>query len=797
MMKKSVLMMTLIFICSLITFAADETGIIRGKVTTSDGNPAEAVTVTFKGTKRSAVTDEFGNFLVRNLEPGNYTLEISLVGHETYQKEVTVKEKETINITIELQVSSKDLQEVIVSGNKMTRTSSDYVSKINLKNTENSQVYTTITGTLMKQQMAFSVDDVIHNSPGVQTMWQATGRGGDGGAYYNMRGFIVQSQLRNGISGNITSRADAVNVDRIEVVKGPSATLFGSTLSSYGGLINRVTKKAYDHFGGEVSYAMGSYGFNRATVDINTPLDKDKKVLLRTNAAYYSEGAWRDYGFNKGFVFAPTLTYKASDRLSFNFDAEIYSSSNASEPFVFFYFPTDQLGAHNPKELGIDYKRSYSANNIFQKSKVANFFGQMNYKISDKWTSQTNVSSSYSNSDGPFAYYYLVPNTGRPGADSMVRAVQSTANSNMNVYEVQQNFIGDFKTGKLRHRVLAGLDYLYQNSDQMFYGTDFDIIPKNGLIPTYANFNRDNLNRMLEDGSTVWYYPYKYQASTYSAYVGDVVNITDYVIASAAVRVDRYDFRGNFDPTKGGYEDGYAQTFFSPRFGLVIQPIPDVVSIFGNYQNGFTNKPGSDWEGKSFDPEEAAQIEGGVKVNLLGGKLTSTLSYYNIKVKNVLRADPVHPNFSIQNGTQRSQGIEAEVIAHPVRGLDLVLGYAYNDSKFLESDEGVKGRRPDVSGSPHTFNSWVNYTFSGNLKGFGIGGGVRYQSDNMIVNSVENGVFTLPEFTLVDASVYYDQAKWRFGLKCNNLTNQEYYIGYTTLNPQQLRTIIGSVTFKF
>lgn len=791
--------MALMLVCSLMAMAADETGIIRGKVTTSDGNPAEAVTVTFKGTKRSAVTDENGIFVVRNLEPGNYTIEISFVGYETYQKEVTVKQKETINIVIELQVSSKDLQEVIVSGNKMSRTSSDYVAKINLKNTENSQVYTTITGTLMKQQMAFSVDDAIHNSPGVQTLWQATGRGGDGGAYYNMRGFIVQSQLRNGIAGNVTSRADAVNVERIEVVKGPSATLFGSTLTSYGGLINRVTKKAYDHFGGEVTYAMGSYGFNRATVDVNTPLDKDKNVLLRTNAAYYSQGAWRDYGFNKGFVFAPTLTYKASDRLTFNFDAELYSSSNASDPFVFFYYPTDQLGAHNPDELGIDYRRSYSANDIFQKSKVANFFGQASYKISDKWTSQTNVSSSYSNSDGPFAYFFLVPNTGRPGADSMVRAVQSTANSDMNVYEVQQNFIGDFKTGILRHRALVGLDYLHQNSNQLFYGTDFDMIPKNGEIPTYTNFNKDNLNKLLEDGSTVWYYPSKFQASTYSAYVGDVVNITDYVIASAAIRVDRYDYRGNFDATKGSYIGGYAQTFFSPRFGLVIQPIPDVVSIFGNYQNGFTNKPGSPAgeNSKHFKPEEATQMEAGVKVNLLGGKLTSTVSYYNIKVKDVLRPDPVHPNFSIQDGTQRSKGIEAEVIGHPVRGLDFVLGYAYNDSKFLEADSDVKGRRPDVSGSPHTFNSWVNYTFSGKLKGLGIGAGVRHQSDNMIVNSVKNGVFTLPAFTLVDASIFYDQVKWRFGLKCNNLTNQEYYIGYTTLNPQQLRSIAGSVTFKF
>lgn len=795
-MKRSVLM-ALLFLCTLVAVAAEETGIIRGKVTTADGNPAEAVTVTFKGTKRSAITDENGVFFLRNLAPGNYTIEISLVGYETVQQEVTVKEKETVNVTIQLTVSTKDLETVIVSGNKLTRNSSDYVAKINLKNTENAQVYSTITGTLLKQQMAFSVDQALYNAPGVQTMWQATGRGGDGGAYYNMRGFIVQSQLRNGIAGNVTSRADAVNVERIEVVKGPSATLFGSTLSSYGGLVNRVTKKAYDHFGGEVSYAMGSYGFNRATVDINTPLDKDKKVLLRTNAAYYSENSWRDFGFNKGFVFAPTLTYKASDRLTFNFDAELYSSSNASEPFVFFYSPTDALGAHTPKELGLDYKRSYSSNDIFQKSKVANFFGQMNYKISNEWSSQTNVSSSYNNSDGPFAYYYLVPNTGRPGADSMVRAVQATANSDMNVYEVQQNFIGDFKTGSVRHRVLAGLDYLHQNSDQMFYGADFDMVPKNGLIPTYAAFNKDNLNSVLQDESRVWYYPYQFQASTYSAYVGDVVNITDYVIASAALRVDRYDFRGNFDPTVGGYKDGYAQTFFSPRLGLVIQPIPDMVSIFGNYQNGFTNKPGKDFSGSRFDPEEAAQFEGGVKLDILGGKLSSTISYYNIKVKNVLRADPQHPNFSIQDGTQRSQGIEAEVIAHPVRGLDLVLGYAYNDSKFLEADEDVKGRRPDVAGSPHTFNSWVSYNFSGSLKGFGIGGGARYQSENRIVNSISNGVFTLPEFTLVDATIYYEQPKWRFGLKCNNLTNQEYYVGYTTMNSMQLRSIIGSITFKF
>ena len=73
-------------------------------------------------------------------------------------------------------------------------------------------------------------------------MWEATSRGGDGGAYYASRGFIVQAKLRNGIAGLVTSRNDAANLESVEIIKGPSATLFGSTLTSYGGLINRVTK---------------------------------------------------------------------------------------------------------------------------------------------------------------------------------------------------------------------------------------------------------------------------------------------------------------------------------------------------------------------------------------------------------------------------------------------------------------------------------------------------------------------------------------------------------------------------
>ncbi len=118
--------------------------------------------------------------------------------------------------------------------------------------------------------------------------------------------------------------------------RGPSATLFGSSLTSYGGLINRVTKKPYGNFGGEVSYSGGNFGFNRISADVNTPLDSARNVLLRVNTAYTDEGSFQDNGFNKSFVFAPSLLYKINDRLSFLLDAEIYRGRNMVSPIFFF-----------------------------------------------------------------------------------------------------------------------------------------------------------------------------------------------------------------------------------------------------------------------------------------------------------------------------------------------------------------------------------------------------------------------------------------------------------------------------
>jgi iron complex outermembrane receptor protein len=282
------------------------------------------------------------------------------------------------------------------------------------------------------------------------------------------------------------------------------------------------------------------------------------------------------------------------------------------------------------------------------------------------------------------------------------------------------------------------------------------------------------------------------------------MNITDRITALAAVRIDHFDNKGTFNEASGKYTGGYTQTTLSPKFGLVYQPVPDKVSIFANYQNGFTNKNGVDYAGKTFRPEQANQVEGGVKLSVLDGKIGTTLSYYNIKVKDIVRsymggdADPSNPNPQIQDGTQISEGVEVDVIANPANGLNVVAGFAYNNSELEKADADVQGRRPATAMSPYTANLWVSYKFmQGSLQGFGAGIGGNYASDNKILNSVFYGEFTLPAYTVLNATLFYDHARFRAAMKVDNLTDERYWIGYTTMNPQKPRSFTASVSIKF
>lgn len=796
-------------------------GTLTGKIVTAKGEVAENVSVGLVGTSYGSSTNAAGEFSFK-APAGNYTLIISYIGVNRVEVPVSVTAGQLTTVpTITVNASLSQLTEVNVianRANRFTRKLSVDVGKIPLNNLENAQSYTTITNELIKEQNVFTVDESLRNSPGIQKLWDATGRAGDGGGYFTLRGFTTQVSVRNGIAGLVTSGIDAVNIDKIEVIKGPSGTLYGSAVTSFGGLINRVTKKPYETFGAEIGQTVGNFHLSRTTLDLNTPIGSN--VAFRLNTAYNYEGSFQNYGKNRNFAAAPSLSIKANDKLSFLLEAEMFYGRNSAKPFFFFYDSPKTMGISKVSDLNIDYKNAYSNDDITSYARSLNYFAEAKYKFSDKLTSQTIFSSSNSFSNGASPYYYLVTDATAlaidklynpastlpdlPGNNNYVfRNDQSTANSKLNAIEIQENLNGDFDLGGMRHRFVLGLDFQRQNSRQIFFGNAYGFAPINDPTYDYGSFNKQvidatNAANPLTSSNT---YPYIYKKNIYSVYASDVVNLTDKLIASVGLRVDRYENKGNYSLDGVQTSKPFNQTALSPKFGLVYQPIKDALSLFGNYQNGFRNPdPYINEANQSINPkiQNANQIEGGVKMALFNGKLNGTVSYYRINLTNVIRPLPGSAIASVQDGTQNSKGFEAEIAATPVASVNIVAGFSYNDSKYTNADADIQGLRPNTAGSPYLANLYISYRLpASTIRGLGVSVGGNYASSNKVINSVSQGTFELPSYKLLNSSVFFDRAKYRFTLSGNNLTNKYYYTGFTTINPQKLRQFILSASYKF
>jgi iron complex outermembrane receptor protein len=127
--------------------------------------------------------------------------------------------------------------------------------------------------------------------------------------------------------------------------------------------------------------------------------------------------------------------------------------------------------------------------------------------------------------------------------------------------------------------------------------------------------------------------------------------------------------------------------------------------------------------------------------------------------------------------------------------LNIIAGYAYNNSVYTKADASVIGLRPAASGPDKMANLWISYQFmDGKMKGLGFGMGGNHGSQSYQTNTA-TAKFTIPAYTIIDATAFYDQPKYRFGLKLDNLTNQQYWS--FRLAPQNPARLTASMSIKF
>jgi iron complex outermembrane recepter protein len=795
----------LFLVTGLQTALMAQQGSLQGKVTTADGKPAEGITVGIANKKWATATNQQGEYKLTGIKPGSYTIRVTAVGLKPVDKTITLNDGEILITDFVLTENHATLQEVVIAATKRSVTDgSETVAKMSLSRLENPQVYTSLSNNLIKEQITTDFGNILKNTPGLYKIQGNRGINSDGASYYSLRGFRTEVSLVDGVPAQTNGEMDPINIERIEVLKGPSATLYGGALTSFGGLINIVTKKPIDTFGGEISYSAGSYNLNRVTADMYGPANKEGNVLFRLNAAWQNQGSWQDAGFRKSLLLAPALELRASNKFKINLTGEFYNAEMTS-PSVIFLNRTRQFVAHTPDELGFTWNRSYTTNDVTMKNPTANVRAIGTYKLSNNWTSQTIISSNTRKSDGYYQYEFI-----RKAADDTLERNITYQNTINTTLDVQQNFTGNVNTGPIKHRLLFGLDYvrLRVNNDNSPYIV-FDYV--NGTYNDDRNLTKISRYAVDQKIAASTDAPTRNHTTSgiYSAYASDVVNVTDNLMALLSVRVDRFESKGtrNHSVDTVLANTRYEQTSVSPKFGLVYQVVKDKVSLFANYMNGFSNlapvtQPVPEVSGV-LKPQQANQVEGGVKLDLFNDKLRVTASYYDIKVDNMTLTDVYvkngrNYNITVQDGTQRSKGVELEVQANPIDGLNVLAGYSYNDSKLTKAAPALNGRRPAAAGPANLANAWISYTLpTGKLKGLGAGFGGNYVDKHLTANSAATGVFTLPSYTLLNGTVFYDAPWYRLGVKIDNATNVKYFVGQGVLSPQMPSTVTANVTIKF
>lgn len=803
-----------VLLCFTAFSAKSQIGIIKGSVTTSDGKAAAFVNISLSGTDKGSTTDQQGHYEIRNVPVGKYILVASYIGLKTKTRSITVGAGKPIQIDLVLSEDARQLRQVTVLSvrERLPNEPENHVAKIPLSNMENPQIYSSVSSKIIQEQLIANYDDIFRNVPGIYRSWESTGRDGDGAAYFGLRGLETQSGLVNGLPGITNGDMDPAGVEEVPVMKGPSATLFGpnsSSYASYGGIINTIMKKPYFSAGGELAYIMGSFGLNRFTADLNLPLNEENKVAARVNMAYQTEGSFQDAGYKKIFYLAPSLVYEANNRLSFLVTAEIMAEERVVAPVFFHSNRAEPLTFKTIKELNLEPKISFTSNDLPIKNPRTNIQAQMNYKLSEHWHSQTAVSRGTSRSLG--YYDYIWPDE---EGDNYFQQYFTYVNEQNVSTDVQQNFNGDFHLGSFRNRLVAGLDFFSKQSvnNGLGYVLIRNVTPQGKVSYTDPATGNDlpsvYLSRASIDALLAETEPSnsKTKSNTYAAYLADVINLLPNLDVMVGIRANYFYSEGAINNP----DDNYHQIAFSPKFGIVYQPLIHKISVFANYQNGFyqvdpvqvANADGSHPRLKSFKPEQANQWEVGVKLNVWKDRLFTTMSYYDIRVKNKVIGDQNNFYNSIQGGQIESKGFEIELNTRLWEGMNLIAGYSHNHVQNSEGNKGdfysEPGRVPGGQGPSDLLNFWASYRVAkGKLKNFGIGLGGNHASPYRVIDNSVTGIFDLPAYTVLNAGLFYDSDKFRFSLNINNFTNKQYYSGYWSVNPQKPINFAAGMAWKF
>tara|TARA_R110000796_G_scaffold35017_3_gene90168 strand:+ start:151922 stop:154258 length:2337 start_codon:yes stop_codon:yes gene_type:complete len=746
----------LIAIFGIVSFSYSQTGVVKGKVVSEQHKPIADVTVKLVNSSYGVMTKNNGTFEIKSVPSGNYTLEASSLGYTSVEIAITVIANQITSVpTIKLSEKQEELDEIVVNGHQNKYSVKTPSTSLRLKTElvklpQNIQV---ISSDLLKdQQVTNMMDGVIRNVSGV-TMLEHWGHF----ARVNMRGFRLPA-FRNGVNIQATwgpLSEDMSMVDRIEFVKGPAG--FMMSAGEPGGFYNVVTKKPTINKIAEISMAVGSFDSYRATADFGGKLTENGKLLYRLNGMYQTADSHRGGEDAERYSISPAITYNISDKTSLTAELNAQQAESYLGSAYIFAPVADGYGSLDRNFKFTD--TNYPVTDIQEVSLFTNF----RHEFSKNWSFESQFAYLRYEQEGNSSWIWDFSDTG-----DAHRYISIWDALDLGKY-FQAYFNGSFNTGGISHEVMGGFDY-----SQREYWADWDQLgvidvaePFNIYNPVYGNtvlpvFDRSLKVRDRPNATNTG-------TTTRGFYAQDEIGfLQDKIRLTLAARYTDLVILGK-DKT---------DSKFTPRFGLSIDVLPSL-KAYALYDKSFIGQTGVSITGDYFDPEEANDIEGGIKKTFFDGRLKTSLGVYQITKQNVLVSDPENINFSIQLGEIQSKGIEFDLQGEITSDLNVVLNYANTNVEITE-DTNPDNIGTRVAGhAKHMTNGWLNYNFpsTSKLKGFGASLGYQYQVDRSAWAWGADNQSDLPDYFRLDGGLSWRNDHLRIQANVNNILDEYLYSG--------------------
>lgn len=656
-------------------------------------------------------------------------------------------------------------------------------TKTNTPINETPQAITVIGAEQIRDQAPRKFDDVLRYAPGV---YAATFGADNRNDWFIIRGFKSDdnSMFLDGLQLFYTSYASwklqPFNLERVEVLRGPSAILYGG--SSPSGLVNAVSKMPRAEPIRYIESGVDNYGNAYFGFDINTPIKLapgNGELYTRIVGQLQNGGTQTDFTPNNNYFIAPSVTWKPDIDTTLTILASASKNETRAAQFLpyvgtvtsgpFGRIPTSFFGGEpnfdmfkrEQEMLGYQFERHLSDSVTFrQNARFAHV--DVNYAGV--------TGNGYANqATGDFARYPFA-----------TRGIANQANLDSHV-EYR------FNTGILSHTTLFGLDLKYYQIDdtQAFAFTQG---PINVLNPVYSG------------APPLTAAPYRDSRLTQQqlgVYLQDQIKLDRFTLVLSG-RNDWVDVN-DLSRITGVTALGRSDSKFSGRVGAIYN-FDNGLAPYVSYATSYNPIIGTNSTGQLLLPEKGEQTEIGVKFQPVGFNGHFGVALFDLKRTNVLTTDPtsIPPNLQTQTGEVTSRGIELEAVANLAPGFKVVGSFTnYNLFTSKDANPALVGFVP--TNTPRQMASgWADYTFQeGLLRGFGFGGGVRYVGASF---ADQANTLIVPSRVLADVSVHYDYQNWRFAVNANNVTDETYVASCSSANAcfyGDRRRVTGSIGYRW